>query len=168
VIPESNGTAPDVTAPVVTPAMRRTRLVLGALGIALLVLGAVVLLNDVSPTNYGGIVVWFVGALVIHDGIISFTVFGADVLMRRTGARLRIPLGVILIVQGALVLGAIMALIVVPEILKQDIGSANPTLLPLDYSLHLAVFYAVLAGVTVVGIAAYLLATRLLVARRRR
>jgi hypothetical protein len=57
-----------------------------------------------------------------------------------------------------------MALIVFPEIAKQGIGSANPTLLPLDYARNLAIFYAALAAVTAVAIVVYLRAT----ARSRR
>jgi len=49
-----------------------------------------------------------------------------------------------------------MVLIVVPEIMKKAIGTANPTLLPLDYSLNLAVFLGGLAVLTVAACAAYL------------
>jgi hypothetical protein len=149
----------------VTPGMRRVRIGLVGLGILLLVLGVITLLNDVGdPESYLGLAAWLLGAVVIHDGIISFAVFGASVIMRRLGGTLRIPLPVILIVQGALVVGGIMALVVVPEIMKKSIGTANPTLLPLDYGLHLAVFYAVLVPLTVVAITAYLVLAR----RRRR
>jgi hypothetical protein len=151
----------------VTPGMRRVRVGLVGLGILLLIVGGITLVNDVgSPKSYAGIALWMLGALVIHDGIISLGVFGASVVMRRLGGTLRVPLPVILIVQGALVVGGIMALVVVPEIMKKSIGTANPTLLPLDYGLHLAVFYAVLVPLTVVAIAAYLLLTRR--ARHRR
>jgi hypothetical protein len=145
---------------VVSPAVRRVRIGLVGLGILLLIVGVVTLLNDVgSPKSYAGIALWMLGALVIHDGIISLGVFVASVLMRRLGGTFRIPLPVILIVQGALVIGGIMALVVVPEIMKKSIGTANPTLLPLDYGLHLAIFYAVLIPLTAVAIAVYLLVT---------
>ena len=143
-----------------TNAVRRWRTGLVIFGIALLGLGGVVLLNDVSPTRYVGIAVWFVGALILHDGVAAFAIFGISIVMRRAGTR--IPLPIIAIVQGALVIGAIFTAIVVPEILKKNIGSANPTILPLDYGLHLVLFYAGLAVATAVAIALYLV-----VARRR-
>jgi hypothetical protein len=87
-------------------------------------------------------------------------VFGVSIVMRRAGRR--IPLAVIAIVQGALVIAAIFTAIVVPEILKRAIGSANPTILPLNYGLHLVLFYA---GLAVVTAAAIVIA---LVLRRRR
>ena len=136
-------------------AIRRWQIALVAIGLATMLVGGITLLNDVDPRRYLGIAVWFVGALVIHDGIISLVVFGANVVMRKTGGRLRIPLPALLIVQGALVIAAIMTLVVVPAALKKSIGTANPTLLPLDYGLHLVVFYVVLAGVTALALLAY-------------
>jgi len=141
-----------------TNAVRRWRTGLVIFGIALLGLGGVVLLNDVSPTRYVGIAIWFVGALILHDGVAAFAIFGISIVMRRAGTR--IPLPVIAIVQGALVVGAIVTAIVVPEILKKNIGSANPTILPLDYGLNLVLFYAGLAVVTAAAIAGYLALAR--------
>ncbi|CAN5285851.1 hypothetical protein BH11ACT5_BH11ACT5_10260 [soil metagenome] len=142
-------------------AVQRWQVGLIAFGIALLLVGGVVLLMDVKPERYLGIAVWFLGALILHDGIAAMVVFGVSIVMRRVGRR--IPLPVIAIVQGSLVIGAIVTAIVVPEILKKNIGSANPTILPLDYGMHLALFYAGLAVATAVAIAGYLV-----VARRRR
>ena len=148
-------------------AIRRWQIGLIVLGLALFVVGGVTLLNDVNPKRYLGIVIWFVGALVIHDGIISFVVFGANIVMRKTGGRLRIPLPALLIVQGALVVAAIMTLIVVPAALKKSIGTGNPTLLPLDYGLHLVVFYGVLAVVTAIVLGGSALLRRRRSLRRR-
>lgn len=141
-----------------SPAIRRWQIGLVAFGIALLVVGGIVLLMDVKPERYLGIVAWFAGALIIHDGIAAMAVFGVSVLMRRAGKR--IPFPVIAIVQGALVIAAIFAAIVVPEILKQMIGSANPSILPLNYGLNLALFYAGLAVATAVAIAIYLVVAK--------
>jgi hypothetical protein len=139
-------------------ATRRWQVGLIAFGVLLLGIGGVVLLNDVSPSRYLGIAVWFLGALVIHDGIAAMAVFGVSIVMRRAGRR--IPLPVIAIIQGALVVAAIVTALVVPEILKKSIGTANPTILPLDYGLNLALFYAGLAVATAASIAVYLVARR--------
>lgn len=142
--------------------VQRWQVALIALGIGLLVVGGVVLLLDVNPARYLGIAAWFAGALIVHDGIAAIVVFGVSIVLRR--AVRRIPVAVIAIVQGALGIAAIVAAIVVPEILKKQIGSANPTILPLDYGLHLVLFYAGLAVVTAVAIGACLLVAR---SRRR-
>ena len=86
-----------------------------AFGVLLLGIGGIVLLNDVSPSRYLGIAVWFLGALIVHDGIAAMAVFGVSIVMRRAGRR--IPPPVIAIVQGALVVAAIVAALVVPEVL---------------------------------------------------
>ena len=100
--------------------------------------------------------------LVGGFGIIAPIVLGIGLIMRR--AHRRIPFGVLVILQGALVLGAIMTGIVVPEILKKSIGTANATLLPLNYGTNLLVFYGVLIVVTAAAIGVFLR----IVARRAR
>ncbi|MCU1424182.1 MAG: hypothetical protein JWM51_473 [Microbacteriaceae bacterium] len=132
---------------------RRWQTALVLIGLALLVIGGLVLLDDVNPKRYLGLGLWFAGALVIHDGLIAPLVFGVDLMMRRVGRR--VPLAVLLIVQGAIVVGAIVALLVFPEIAKKNIGTANPTLLPLDYTGNLVGFYVVLAVLTAAAVAGY-------------
>ena len=133
--------------------MRRWQTALVVFGIAFLGLGGVVLLMEVNPARYVGILTWFVGALILHDGVAALAVFGVSIAMRRAGTRL--PVAVIAILQGALVIAAIVTAIVVPEILKSGLGTANPTILPLDYGLNLVLFYAGLAAVTAAAIAGY-------------
>ena len=139
-------------------AIRRWRVGLIVGGLLLLVIGGLVLLADVAPSNYIGIAVWFLGALIIHDGLIAAAVVGVQVGMRKTGRR--IPLAVIAILQGSIVVGAIMALIVFPEIYKTGIGVKNPSVLPLDYGANLIGFYVVLIVVTALAVAGYLFARR--------
>lgn len=143
---------------VATPAQRRARVALIGLGVALLGLGGVVLLLDVPPRAYPGILLWFAGAIVVHDLLIAPAVFAVSVLLRRLGRRL--PGAVLAIVQAGIVVVAVITAIVVPEILKKDIGSANPTILPLDYAQNLVVVYGIVGGLTLLAIVAYLLIAR--------
>jgi hypothetical protein len=131
-------------------------------GVLLLLIGAATLLMQVPPARYPAIAVWLAGAIVVHDGIAAMLVFALAVLLRR--ADRRVPTVVLAIVQAAAVIAVIVTVIVLPEIVKQAIGTANPTILPLDYVGHLAWFYAAVAGASAVSIAAYLGAVRL---RRR-
>jgi len=133
--------------------VRRWQVGLIIFGIAVLGIAGITLLNDVGPESYPGIIVWFVGALILHDGIAALAVFGVSVILRKTGKR--IPFGVLAIVQGALVIGAIFAAIVLPAIIKQSIGTVNPTILPLDYGPNLGLFYAGLAVLTALAIVIY-------------
>ncbi|MBC7725980.1 MAG: hypothetical protein H7146_14755 [Burkholderiaceae bacterium] len=145
-----------------TRRIRAWRIGLLSVGLALLVVGGLVLLADVAPRDYLGILSWMVGAIVLHDGVLALGVFAGNLVLRRAGRI--IPWGVIAILQCAIVTGGIVALIVVPEIIKKAIGTTNPTVLPLDYGLNLAVFYAGLALATAVAIVLHLRVTR---ARRR-
>lgn len=134
-------------------AIKRWRIGLLVLGIALLGLGGIVLLQEVNPKKYLGILAWFVGALIIHDGIIAPIVFVTTIVMRSKLQRL--PAAVVAIIQGALVVGGIITLIVVPEIMKKAIGTLSSSILPQNYGLHLVGLYVVLAALTVAAIFAY-------------
>lgn len=143
------------------PAMtvvRRWQIGLLVVGLGLLGIGGITLLNDVSPKRYLGIAEWFAGALILHDGIAALAVFGVSVLMRKFGRS--IPFAVLAILQGALAIAAIFTALVLPEIVKRAIGSANPTILPLEYGLNLLLFYAGLAVVTAITVAGYLVLAR--------
>lgn len=125
------------------------RAALVVLGVGLLLVGAVVFLKDVNPATYPGVAVWLAGAIVLHDGIAAMAVFGVTVLVRRA---ISIPFVVRAIVQGAAVIGVLLAVLVAPEIVKQAIGTANPSILPLDYVGNLLLVEAGLVAATVVAI----------------
>jgi hypothetical protein len=123
----------------------------------LLLVGGIVFLLDVKPATYPGVVAWLAGAIVLHDGVAALAVFGATVLVRRADG---IPFAVRAIVQGAAAIAALVVVLVTPEIIKQAIGSANPSILPLDYLGNLLLFNAGLVFATVVAIAVTLVLRR--------
>ncbi|MDN4640626.1 hypothetical protein QCD70_10265 [Agreia sp. PsM10] len=141
--------------------MNLVRIALIAIGLAGLFAGAVILVQKERPDQILGVIVWIGAAIIVHDGILSPLLLVIDVWMRRTGRR--IPFGVLAIIQGGVVVGAIMSLLVLPEIYKKSIGTKNPTILPLDYGLNLALFWAAVALLTAAACALYLRR-----ARRRR
>ncbi|MEP6478387.1 MAG: hypothetical protein ABJB03_03265 [Rhodoglobus sp.] len=138
-------------------AIQRWRIALVLLGLVLLSIGGITLLDQVPPARYPGIALWLLGALILHDGIGAMAVFGVSVLARRAQ---RIPLPVVLIVQGAAAIVVIVVVLVLPEIVKRAIGTANPSILPLDYIVNLALFCAGVVTAAGVAIVAYLLVTR--------
>ncbi len=148
--------------PAASEAVTIWRGVLIGVGVLLLLIGAATFLMQVPPARYPGIAAWLAGAIIVHDGIGAMLVFAAAVLLRRLEPR--IPFAVLAILQAATVVSVIVTVIVLPEIVKQAIGTANPTILPLDYVAHLLWFLATVAIATAVSVAAYLLAVR----RRRR
>lgn len=152
--PESTPTVPATSAPAASRGTRITRWVLVAIGVALTALGAAVLLVDVSASSYPGLLLWLAASLVLHDGVLAIIVLVVSVVLRRSSRR--IPFGVLLIVQGAAVVAAIVSLLVVPEILKKGIGTPNPSVLPLDYGANLLGFYVVLTILTALAVMIYL------------
>ena len=129
------------------------RAVLVGAGIVLAAIGGIVLLNDIPPRQYPAIVAWLVAVLIAHDVIIAGVVCAVAVAGRR--AQMRMPLPAILIVQGALAVAGIMALIVVPEIVRKASGTANPSVLPLPYAANLALLLAALALAAAAAIAVH-------------
>jgi len=132
-------------------------------GLLLLGIGVGALLVEVKPTHYLGIAVWMGAALIVNDVVIAFTVFLASVSLRRLGAKT--PLAVRAVIQGALVVGLLVTVLVIPELIHQSLGTANPSVLPLDYGRNLLLFHAVLVVVATGIIAVFVTRQRRPVSR---
>ena len=130
--------------------MRAARIVLVVLGLLVTAFGAYVLVTTVRPQRIGGLATWLLAAVVLHDAVLSPFVVGAGLLLRRTGRRLGV--GVLVVVQTAVVLGCVLAVVVLPEIAAAHHGRKNPTVLPFDYTTRLLVVEGVLLDVVVVAL----------------
>ncbi|HEV7624317.1 MAG TPA: hypothetical protein VGO26_09280 [Amnibacterium sp.] len=126
--------------------MRAARIALVAVGVAGLVVGAALLVTTVRPSGVVGLGVWLVAALVLHDGILAPAAFVGNRVLRGAGAR--IPPVVLAVLQGAVVVGVVLTLMVLPEIRAKQLGARNPTVLPFDYGLRLGLLWLVLAALT--------------------
>lgn len=134
--------------------MKAARIVLIVVGVLVIAFGASVLVTSVSPKRIGGLAAWLLGAVILHDAILSPFVVGAGLLLRRAGRSLRA--WVLVVVQAAIVLGSVLALVVLPEIAAKRHGQKNPTILPFDYGTRLLIVEGVLllvvVAVLVVGV----------------
>ncbi|MEV7934405.1 hypothetical protein [Curtobacterium sp. NPDC089185] len=130
--------------------MRATRIVLVVLGVLVMAFGAYVLVTTVRPNRIGGLATWLLAAVVLHDAVLSPFVVAVGLLLRRAGRRLGV--GVLVVVQAAVVLGSVLALVVLPEIAAKHHGQKNPTVLPFDYTTRLLVVEGVLLAVVVVAL----------------
>lgn len=130
--------------------MRATRIVLVVLGVLVMAFGAYVLVTTVRPNRIGGLATWLLAAVVLHDAVLSPFIVAVGLLLRRTGRRLGV--GVLVVVQTAVVLGSVLALVVLPEIAAKHHGQKNPTVLPFDYTTRLLVVEGVLLAVVVVAL----------------
>ena len=144
--------------------VRAARAVLLVVGVALIGVGGWVLTDTVSPTRYGGLLVWLIGAVLAHDAVIAPVVAGVALLVGRTGRRVR-P-AVIAILQVGVVVGVVLTLIVVPEIVAKARGPKNDTVLPFDYGARLGVAWLVVAALTALAVAGWVVLARRREARR--
>jgi hypothetical protein len=118
----------------------RTRVALGAAGVALGLYGLYELLA-LGIDNLVGTVVWLAGGVVVHDGVLAFAtiaVVGVGALL--VPRRLKAPLAAAFVVLGTVTLTA------VPVLGRFGARADNPTLLDRHYLLGWLVF-AVLVGV---------------------
>ncbi|OIH92924.1 MULTISPECIES: hypothetical protein [unclassified Curtobacterium] len=134
--------------------MRAARTVLVVVGVLVMGFGGYVLVTSVSPQRIGGLATWLLGAVILHDAILSPFVVVAGLLLRRAGRSLRA--WVLVVVQAAIVAGSVLALVVLPEIAAQRHGQKNPTVLPFDYGTRLLLvegaLLLVVVAVLVVGV----------------
>ncbi|MET7619389.1 hypothetical protein [Streptomyces sp. NPDC005408] len=118
------------------------RIVTGALGLALMTVGAALLLTGGQLKD---VALWLAGAIVLHDGIIAPLVLGVGLLLAAVPAR-----GT---VRGALVVAGCLTVVALPVLLRPGTPK-NATVLPLDYVSNWLLALAAVAALTGVLLAA--------------
>lgn len=140
-----------MTAVAVDRRVRVVRIVLIWVGVAVIALGAYTMVTTIRPKQIWGLGTWLLGAVILHDAILSPFVVLAGVLLRRAGRTLH--RGALVVSQAAVVLGAVLLSTVLPEIAAKHHGQKNPTVVPFDYVLRLGIVEAALVVVIVVALA---------------
>ena len=85
---------------------------------------------------------WLVAAVVIHDLVVAPLTVGAGVVLTRLPARGR------RYVQSGLVAGALVTVVAVPLIMRQDTQPPAESILMRDYSADLALLLGLVAAVS--------------------
>ena len=116
---------------------RALRWAVGAVGGAVMLLGAVLLASRQVGRPLD-VVWWTAGAIALHDGVVAPVVLGIGAL---------IPPGVRPRVRGALVVGACLTAVALPVLVRPG-RPANPSVLPLDYGRNLAIALGAVVVVT--------------------
>jgi hypothetical protein len=116
--------------------MNRLRVTLVLLGLAALGFGAQQLLTGGNGTRLTSSVPWLVGVLVLHDAVLAPVVAGIGWGLSR---RVRGPALAVLAI--GLYVAAVLVLVAVPALVTPGV-SDNPTAVPRNYSLGLAVLLA--------------------------
>ena len=123
--------------------MKIIRLVLAVFGLAFLAIGAYALATTLSPGQIPSLAGWLIGVLVVHDAIIvPLTIVVGFALSKTVSARVR-P-----VVQGGLIVAAILSLISIPVVLAYGRYPENPSLLPLDYGRNIVIILITVGLIT--------------------
>ena len=121
----------------------RVRIALAAAGLLLLLYGVFRLVTQVPHAKLIVLAFWLIGALIIHDGILSPLVVSISwVLARVVPPRARRYL------QLALIAGGLVTVIALPMIHRQKIGPAQKALLRQNFAANLTIILAVIAVLT--------------------
>ncbi|SDJ49280.1 hypothetical protein SAMN05444157_3634 [Frankineae bacterium MT45] len=124
----------------------KVRLLLGGVGVALILYGAIRILANAKVTNPIGLTKWLIGAAVIHDGIfvplVSLVGYGLSRGVRPRARRF---------IQFALIVGGSLALIAWPEIYREGTQAAPKAWLQQDYTANLYILLGIVLSVTLLG-----------------
>jgi hypothetical protein len=126
--------------------MRGWRLILGAAGILVVVYGLVQLVVNVPASRLILVVAWLIGAVIIHDGILSPAVVGIGSIMRRL-----VPDRGRRYLQAALIMGAIVTLIAIPMIYRQGTQPPSKALLLQNFGANLTLLLGIIGAVLLIA-----------------
>jgi len=115
-------------------AVRRTLIALGGLGMTYAVAGA---LTD--PDVKGGVLLFLIGVLVAHDGLLLPLTIAAGALIGRF-----VPLRGRVVVRAAALVSLAVTIVALPLVLGRGRAADNPSLLPLHYGRGLLELYAII------------------------
>ncbi|MGW7406107.1 hypothetical protein ACWGI9_20645 [Streptomyces sp. NPDC054833] len=116
--------------------MKVTRYLAGGLGVALMSVGASLLVDVRDLTD---VLLWLGGAIVLHDALIAPLVLLAGLVLVRGGARGP--------VRGALLAAGALTVVALPVLLRPG-PRANASVLPLDYPRNWLIALVAVAAVT--------------------
>ena len=122
--------------------MRRWRIGFATCGIALGAFGAFRLLTQVPITSVLLLVLWMIGAVVIHDGVLSPLIIGIGVLVHAVPARARRYL------QAGLVTAGSVVVIALPLIVRRGSQPAAKAILQRNYTSDLTLVIGLVAAVS--------------------
>lgn len=124
--------------------MRRWRYALVAAGVLLLLYGGVRLVVEV-PESLPGLVLWMVGIVIVHDGLLAPLVVGVGWLLART-----VPPRGRRYVQAALVVGGLITIIAISLIARRGTQPPAKALLLQNYGANLAILLALVVALNLV------------------
>ena len=128
--------------------MRPAQIVLFAGGAVFIGIGIISIGQELAFTQIVGLLVWLATAIVVHDAVLVPLLSVLNALVRRAGRRL--PRVIVMVAEAGFVVGALITAVVIPELIAQQRGAVNPTVLPGDYASRLGfVWLGIALAVTI-------------------
>ena len=121
--------------------MRTSRIALAVAGGLLLTLGVVRLVTELDTGDLLVLGVWLAAAVALHDGLIAPITVGTGVALTGLPPRARRYL------QGGLLVGALITVIAIPLIGRQDTQPVSKAILLRDYTANLSLLLGMTAAV---------------------
>ncbi|MEP6697208.1 MAG: hypothetical protein ABJA34_10055 [Pseudonocardiales bacterium] len=129
--------------------MLKWRIAIGTAGVALGLFGVYRLFTQVPLDNLFALARWLIGAVILHDLILSPLVVGAGWAISRV-----VPSPGRGFVQAGLIIAGLITVIAIPMIYREDTHPRSKAILQQDYSRNLAILLGIIAGVALLAYAA--------------
>lgn len=123
--------------------MKAWRIVFAVSGILLGLFGVFRLATEVPVGNLMVLALWMIGAVVVHDGILSPMVVGVGWLVGRA-----VPPRARRYVQGGLIAGSLITAVAIPLILRAGQEPASKAILRQNFGGNLTLLLGVVAAVS--------------------
>jgi hypothetical protein len=121
----------------------RVRIALFGAGIALLSFGVFRLLTQIPHPKLIMLAIWLIGALIIHDGILSPLIIAVSWTLAHV-----VPPRARKYLQAALIAGGLVTIIAIPLIYREGKQPPNKAILRQDFGGNLTVLLGVIAAVS--------------------
>lgn len=126
----------------------RLRLPLGIAGVLLLLFGVFRLLTQEPSDKMVILALWLIGALVIHDGILSPIVVGVGWAVARV-----VPPRARRYLQAGLIMAGMVTIIAIPMIYRRDSQPKSKAILQQNYGGNLTLLLALIAALSLLAYA---------------
>ena len=123
--------------------MRAWRISLATCGVLLGLYGAFRLLTNVGFVELLVLAAWLIGAVVIHDGLLSPAVLAVGWFLAR-----RVPPRARRYLQGFLVVGGLLTVVAIPLMLRRDSQPVSKAMLQQNYGGNLSILLALAAALS--------------------
>lgn len=130
--------------------MRRTRVIIGVAGIMLGLFGIFRLVTQISLSDLVVLGLWMIGALVIHDGILSPLVVAVGTLVSRL-----VPPRARRYVAAGLIMSGCVIVIAIPMIYRRNSQPRSKAILQQNFGGNLALLLGLIAALSLAAYAVH-------------